>query len=70
MIQLNPPIPLDTPKGRGYAYLLIDRSQDHHLEWVVFIDATGECWTFQNPEIRLQPNVTMNIRSGNMVESR
>lgn len=70
MIQLNPPIPLDTPKGRGYAYFMIDRSQDHHLEWVVFIDATGEGWTFQNPEIRLQPNATMNIRSGNMVESR
>ena len=28
--------------------------------WVVFIDATGECWTFQNPEIRLQgPNPSM-----------
>jgi hypothetical protein len=59
MIQLNPPLPLETPKGKGYAHFLIDYSQEHHLMWVVFIDETGECWTFQNPEIRLQTNDTM-----------
>jgi hypothetical protein len=60
MLQLDPPLPLTTPKGKGWAYFLIDRSQEHHLEWVVFLDDSGECWTFQNPEIRLQPNVTMH----------
>lgn len=59
MLQLNPPIPLKTPKGNGWAYFLIDRSQEHHLEWVVFLDDSGECWTFQNPEIRIQYNYTM-----------
>lgn len=59
MIRLDPPIPLDTPKGKGWAHVLIDRSQEHNLEWVVFLDKNGECWTFQNPEIRVQNNYTM-----------
>jgi hypothetical protein len=59
MIQLNPPLPLDTPKGKGYAHFVIDYSQEHHLIWVVFLDDSGECWSFQNPEIRLQNNFTM-----------
>ena len=58
MIQLNPTIPVITPKGNGWAFFLIDRSQEHHLEWVVFLDETGECWTFQNPDIRIQKNYT------------
>jgi len=60
ILQLDPLIPLDTPKGKGWAHLIIDRSQEHHLEWVVFIDETGECWTFQNTEVRIQHNFTMN----------
>ena len=62
MIQLNPPLPMETPKGKGYAHFLMDYSQEHHLMWVVFIDSTGECWTFQNPEVRLQTNYTMGRR--------
>jgi len=60
MIQLNPPIPLITPKGKGWAFFLIDRSQEHDLEWVVFIDETGECWTFKNQQVKIQQNITMN----------
>jgi hypothetical protein len=58
MIRLNPPLPLITPKGKGWAYFLIDRSQEHHLEWVVFLDSNSECWTFQNTEIKIQSNYT------------
>jgi len=58
MIQLDPPIPLDTPKGKGWAHLVIDYSQEHDLIWIVFIDDTGECWNFRNPEVRLRPNPT------------
>ena len=32
MIQLNPTIPVITPKGNGWAFFLIDRSQEHDLE--------------------------------------
>ena len=61
-LQLAPPVPLDTPKGPGFAHFLIDYGQEHHLLWVVFLDSSGECWTFRNPEIRLQRNVTMGVR--------
>ena len=36
------------PKGNGWDFFLIDRSQEHDLEWVVFLDDGGFCWTFNN----------------------
>lgn len=57
--QLNPPIPLETPKGKALAHFLIDYGPEHHLMWVTFVDATGECWTWPNPKIRAQGNVSM-----------
>ena len=59
ILQLNPPIPVETPKGPGMAHLVIDYGVEHNLFWVVFIDATGECWTYKNPEIRAQKNITL-----------
>ena len=57
--QLNPPIPLNTPKGSGLAWVLIDYGPEHNLMWVVAIDDTGEIWTFGNPDVRAQKNITM-----------
>lgn len=57
--QLNPPIPLDTPKGPGMAMFLIDYGIEYNLFWVVFIDETRECWTFDNKDIRAQKNLTV-----------
>lgn len=59
MIQLDPPIPVITPNGEGMAHVLIDYGPEHHLLWVCFIDETGECWTYNNKYVRLQPNGTM-----------
>ena len=67
MIQLDPWIPLETPKGKAWAWAVTDRSQEHHLEWHCFIDSTGEHWTFLNADIRLQNNLTygrQNKRDG------
>jgi hypothetical protein len=58
MLRLNPPIPVITPKGKAWAHVLIDYSQEHHLVWVCFQD-TGECWSWQNKDIRIQPNPTL-----------
>lgn len=58
IIQLDTPIPLDTPKGKALAHFVIDYGIEHDLQWVCFIDTTGECWTFRNPEIRAQNNIT------------
>lgn len=59
ILQLNPPLPVTTPKGPGMAHMVIDYGLEHNLFWVVFIDATGECWTYTNPEIRAQKNITL-----------
>lgn len=59
ILQLNPPLPLSTPKGEGICHFLIDYGIEEHLYWVCFLDDTGECWTFPNPDIRAQKNVTI-----------
>jgi hypothetical protein len=64
MFQLNPTIPVITPKGNGWAFFCIDRSQEHDLEWVVFLDSNGECWTFRNSDIRIQKNYTFGRNTG------
>jgi hypothetical protein len=59
MLQLNPPIPVVTPKGKGYAHILIDYSQEHDLLWVVFLDETGECWSYPNKDIKITKNISL-----------
>jgi hypothetical protein len=63
VIQLNPPIPMITPKGEAYAHVLIDYGPEFHLLWVCFQDDTGECWTWPNPDVRAVKNVTMGRKS-------
>jgi len=58
--QVSPPLPLVTPKGKGFAHFIIDEGVEHHIYWVVFLDDGGECWTFSNPEVRAQRNITLS----------
>ena len=60
MLQLNPPMPLETPKGRAFAHVLLDYGPEFDLIWVCFIDDTGESWCFRNPEVRIQKNLTFD----------
>jgi hypothetical protein len=55
-VQLNPPLPMQTPKGNGLAHFVIDYGPEAHLLWVVFMDADGACWTVPNPEVRMCSN--------------
>jgi len=57
MLQLNPPIPVITPKGKGLAHILVDYGSDHDLIWIVFQN-DGQCWCWQNTDIRGQSNIT------------
>ena len=57
--QLNPPIPVRTPDGKGMAHMVIDYGVEHDLLWVVFQNDTGECWSWRNQDIRAQNNITM-----------
>jgi hypothetical protein len=57
--QLNPPLPMVTPKGEGWAHFLIDYGPESALFWVVFMDTDGACWTVPNPEVRMYQNWTL-----------
>lgn len=59
ILQLNPPLPVVTPKGKGLAHLIIDDGAESDLKWVCFLDDSGECWTYNNKMIRAQKNVTI-----------
>jgi hypothetical protein len=59
LYQLNTPLPVHTPKGKAFCHYIIDYSMDNHLMFVCFLDESGECWTFSNPEIRIQNNPTI-----------
>ena len=60
--QLNPPLPLETSKGSGWAHFVIDYGPEAALLWVVFMDADGACWTVPNAEVRMSFNWTMGRR--------
>lgn len=57
--QLNPTIPLETPKGKGFALFVIDYGPEHHLMFTVAIDETGELWTFDSTKVKAQKNITL-----------
>lgn len=59
MGQLNPPIPLNTPKGEGFAHLVIDYGPESDLYWTVLIIETGEIWTYPNKYVRASKNITL-----------
>jgi hypothetical protein len=56
--QLNPQIPVVTPKGAGWAFAVIDRSQEHPIEFVVSQDAGGEVWVWFQQDVRIAANQT------------
>ena len=64
ILQLNPSIPVLTPKGLGEAIGWIDDSKEDHLKWIVFLNENGQCWTFENPQIRACPNWTIGRMVG------
>ena len=58
ILQLNPPIPVETPMGEGLAQIIIDYSPEYSIHWVVFLRKNCQCWTFTNEDIRAQRNIT------------
>lgn len=61
MLQLNPMIPVWSVehKMEGYAFAMIDYSQEHHLLFVVALD-NGEIWTLKNASVRFCKNPTLD----------
>lgn len=61
MLQLDPTIPMVRVSDgmKGYAFLVIDYSQEHDLLFTCAMD-DGEIWTLSNRDIRIVNNVTLN----------
>ena len=60
MLQLNPMIPIVRINDgmNGYAFLIIDYSQEHNLLFTCAMD-DGQIWTLSNKEIRFQKNISL-----------
>ena len=57
MLQLNPPLPVVTSKGKALAHVLIDYGPEADLVWVCFQD-NSEVWCYRNQEVRADRNIT------------
>ena len=64
ILQLNPTIEVETPKGRGHAEVLIDYGPEADLLWVVVLNATGEIWAYRSKDIRATANVSIGRTLG------
>jgi hypothetical protein len=62
IIQLDPFLPVNTPKGKGSAVFLLDYGEENHVLWGVVLDADGTVWWVSNPEISLRSNWSMGRR--------
>ena len=60
MLQLNPTIPITRASDgmQGYAFAMIDYSQEHYVLFVCGLD-NGEIWVLNNKDIRLQSNISL-----------
>ena len=60
MLQLNPMLPIVRVSDnlKGYAFLVIDYSQEHDLMFTCAM-SNGEIWTLKNSEIRMEQNITL-----------
>jgi hypothetical protein len=60
MLQLNPTIPIIRISDgmMGYAFLVIDYSQEHNLLFTCAMD-DGGIWTLSNKDIRVQENTSL-----------
>lgn len=64
-VQLEPSLPMHVlDRGDGLAIGVIDYGVEHHLLWVVALDADGTIWCVPNPRVRLQPNWSMGRQIG------
>ena len=61
MLQLKPPIPVETPLGEGWAQVVIDYSPDFNTVWIVFLIDSGMVKHFDSNDLRVCGNETFGI---------
>lgn len=70
LTQLNPTIPLRSPKASGEAIAVIDYSIEHDLMWVIVDDETGQVWTVPNSEVRAYKNYSAGRNNVDVIPSQ
>jgi hypothetical protein len=58
MLQLDPPIEVDTPKGKGYAEVIIDYGLESDVHFMCLIN-NGEIWVYPAKDIRTTKNISV-----------
>lgn len=61
-LRLEPPIPVLTPDGPGYAVIMTDYSQEHDRLWCVILD-DGRFGDYRQRSIRAQQNLSLGRRA-------
>ena len=61
MLQLNPPIPVKTPLGDGWALIVIDYGPNFNTVWTVSLKENGQIKHFESNDIKVEKNYTFNI---------
>ena len=66
MLQLNPMLPIirNIDKMKGFAFMVIDYSQEHYLLFTCAMD-NGEIWTLNNKEISFSNNISLERTNTN-----
>ena len=59
IVRLDPPIPLETPKGYALAHFLCDEGAEADDTWICFHD-DGQIWRWPNYRVRACRNVTQD----------
>lgn len=57
--RIEPPIPVNTPKGKAMAIAWIDYGMENDLIWMCVQDETGEYWQWENAHVRARTNLTL-----------
>jgi len=60
LVQLNPPLPLDTPEGPAIAHFVIDYGPEHDLLWVCFLRKDRRIWCYGNRDVLANKNLTFH----------
>ena len=63
IIQLDPPMPLASPKRKRCAHMLLEDHHEQALISAVFLDEGDACWAMRNREVRIVENQTIGRRS-------
>lgn len=59
ILPLDPPIPVETPRGSGQAIYLIEYGPEYDLYWITLVESSRECVTYNNRDIRARISIIL-----------